>query len=134
MRAYSKTLITHLTHIQGGVPSQLIFYNRPNVEGPKLSQYSYVETDQPELMEQVLADSIGVRGIVQKTRYLYLYKQTRIHFDKVDKLGVFMEFEVVLQPDESIELGTGIAEELMKVFGIKDEDLMDGAYMDELLK
>lgn len=99
-----------------------------------MSQYSYVETDQPEQMERVLADSIGVRGIVKKTRYLYIYKQTRIHFDKVEKLGVFMEFEVVLQPNESIELGTRIAEELMKVFGIKDEDLMEGAYMDELLK
>lgn len=85
-------------------------------------------------MEQVLSNSIGVKGVVEKTRYLYMYKQTRIHFDIVDKLGLFMEFEVILQPNECIESGTRIAKELMTVFGIKENDLMEGAYMDELLK
>lgn len=92
------------------------------------------ETDQPDKLEQILSASIGVKGLVKKTRYLFMHKQTRIHFDIVEKLGYFMEFEVVLQPNESVESGSSIAENLMKVFNIKENDLIEGAYMDELLK
>lgn len=99
-----------------------------------MSQFNVLETENPKLLEQILDESIGIKGRVKKIRYLFMYKQTRIHLDKVENLGNFMEFEVALQPDETIEYGTEIAQFLIKEFGIKDEDLMTGAYLDELLK
>ena len=51
----------------------------------------------PESLKSTLSLALGVRGVVRKTRYLYLVGQTRIHLDDVEGLGHFMELEVVMQ-------------------------------------
>lgn len=71
---------------------------------------------------------------MKKNRWLFLYEQTRIHLDKVENLGNFLEFEVCLKPEQSIDDGTNIANKMMELFEIKQENLMSGAYLDELLK
>lgn len=82
----------------------------------------------------MLRNSLGTLGEVKKDRFLFLYEQSRIHLDKVHGLGTFMEFEGCLNPDQSIDDGTEIANKLITVFGIKDDELLTGAYMDELMK
>lgn len=109
-------------------------YSRPDTEGPKLSQFNIIETSEPDVLNKMLAASIGVKGEVRKSRHLFLYDQTRIHLDQVEGLGNFLEFEVCLRPDETTEHGTTVANEMMKLFEIKENDLMAGAYLDELLK
>ena len=42
----------------------------------------------------MLSLALDVRGVVKKTRYLYMVGQTRVHVDQVDNLGDFMELEV----------------------------------------
>ncbi|XP_039960422.1 uncharacterized protein LOC126758029 [Bactrocera neohumeralis] len=121
-----------LRYLQPPTPSQLIYYVRPNKTGPKLSTFNRVDVDDPALLEKILAQSNGVKGTLEKERYLFLHDQTRIHMDKVKHLGNFMEFEVCLRPDQTVEEGQKVADELMKVFNIRDEDLMTGAYFDEL--
>lgn len=113
----------------------LIQYARPDQSGPKLSEFDVLDVaDEPDKLDRMLSNSLGVIGEVKKSRYLFLHEQTRIHLDKVDNLGSFLEFEVCLRPEQSIEEGTQIANDLMKVFEISDADLMTGAYMDELLQ
>lgn len=56
--------------------------------------------------------------------------QTRVHVDQVEGLGDFMELEVVLRPDQSLEEGQEIANNLMKKLGVSDEDLITGSYME----
>ncbi|XP_036319171.1 uncharacterized protein LOC118733745 [Rhagoletis pomonella] len=121
-----------LRYLGPPIPSQLIYYVRPNKAGPKLSTFNKLEVEDPALLEKILARSNGIKGILEKKRYLFLHGQTRIHMDKVKNLGNFMEFEVCLRPDQTIEEGQQIANDLMKVFGISDHDLMTGAYFDEL--
>ena len=83
----------------------------------------------------MLLASLGpTKGVVKKSRHLFMYGQTRIHLDQVENLGNFLEFEVCLAQDETIEYGTEIATKLRKIFEIKDEDLIAGAYLDDLLK
>ncbi len=74
--------------------SQLIQYQRPDTEGPKLSQFLILETDEPDKLHQMLEASIGIKGEVIKIRHLFIYNQTRIHIDDVKNLGTFLEFEV----------------------------------------
>lgn len=74
---------------------ELIFYNRPDVEGPKVSDFSKSSTSDPQSLKQVLSSALGSVGSVQKTRTLFMYGQTRVHIDKVVNLGNFMELEVI---------------------------------------
>jgi predicted adenylyl cyclase CyaB len=114
--------------------AQLVYYERPDQDGPKRSDYHIFEAHDPEGLKTVLSLALGVRGIVRKMRYLYLAGQTRIHIDIVEGLGQFMELEVVLQDGQSAAEGQSIAEELMLRLGVRKEDLLENAYMDLLEK
>ena len=109
---------------------QLIYYTRPNQNGPKRSDYHISQTSDPENLRETLEMAYGIRGVVRKTRYLYMVGQTRIHLDDVDGLGQFMELEVVMRRDQSDADGHAIAIELMQKLGIESHDLIEGAYMD----
>jgi predicted adenylyl cyclase CyaB len=74
----------------------------------------------------------GIRGVVKKNRYLYMVGQTRIHLDEVEGLGHFMELEVVMREGQSDAEGQAIAEDLMRRLGIREDALIEGAYMDLL--
>jgi predicted adenylyl cyclase CyaB len=111
---------------------QLIYYLRPDQDGPKRSDYQLALTTEPEDLKRVLESAYGIRGVVTKTRYLYLVGQTRVHLDDVDGLGQFMELEVVLRDGQSDAEGQGITEDLMQRLGVLQSDLLEGAYMDLL--
>ena len=114
----------------GPTRAQLIYYERPDQDGPKRSDYHIFETDDPVNLKTTLSLALVARGVVRKTRYLYLVGQTRVHLDDVEGLGQFMELEVVLDPGQSDQDGQAIAEELMAQLGIEKGDLLEGAYMD----
>ena len=110
--------------------AQLVYYERPDQDGPKRSDYFIFTTNDPENLKTALSLALGIRGVVRKTRYLYMVGQTRVHLDDVERLGQFLEFEVVLRADQSDADGQAIADDLMKRFGIEPTDLIEGAYMD----
>ena len=110
----------------------LIYYERPDQDGPKRSDYHLAETRDPENLKTALSLALGVRGVVRKTRYLYMAGQTRIHLDEVEGLGHFMELEVVMREGQSDAEGQAIAEDLMRRLGVREEALIEGAYMDLL--
>lgn len=109
---------------------QLIFYQRADQDGPKRSEYHIAETSEPDSLKRVLELAYGIRGVVKKTRYLYIAGQTRIHVDDVHGLGQFMELEVVLGEGQGDAEGQAIAEGLMAGLGVERSDLLEGAYMD----
>ena len=111
---------------------QLIYYARPDQEGPKRSNYHIYRTSDSENLKRVLELAYGVRGVVRKTRYLYLVGQTRVHLDDVEGLGQFLELEVVMEDGQSDAEGQAIAEELMASLGVERSDLLESAYMDML--
>jgi predicted adenylyl cyclase CyaB len=112
--------------------AQLVYYERPDQDGPKRSNYHIFETGDPENLKTTLALALGTRGVVRKTRLLYLAGQTRIHLDDVEGLGQFMELEVVLRPGQSDADGQRVAADLMEKLGVLPGDLLEGAYMDLL--
>jgi len=110
----------------------LIYYERPDQDGPKRSDYHLAKTNDPEDLKTALSLALGVRGVVKKTRYLYMVGQTRIHVDDVEGLGHFMELEVVMREDQEDAEGQAIAEDLMRRLGVREDALVEGAYMDLL--
>ena len=120
--------------ILGNDNAQLIYYTRPDQEGPKRSDYHIAHSSDPGNLKRVLELSYGIRGVVKKTRYLYLVGQTRVHLDDVDGLGHFMELEVVMKDGQTDAEGQEIAEGLMASLGVERSDLLEGAYMDMIEK
>lgn len=114
--------------------AQLIYYTRPDQQGPKRSDYHIAHTSDPANLKRVLELAYGIRGVVKKTRYLYLVGQTRVHLDDVQGLGQFMELEVVLREGQEDAEGQAIAEGLLASLGVERSDLLEGAYMDLLEK
>jgi predicted adenylyl cyclase CyaB len=114
----------------GSNHAQLIYYTRPDQSGAKRSEYYIAETNDPESLKKVLSMAYGLRGVVKKTRHLYIAGQTRIHLDDVENLGKFLELEVVMLPEQSDAYGQSVIDDLMYKLGINPADLLEGAYMD----
>jgi predicted adenylyl cyclase CyaB len=111
---------------------QLIFYQRPDSAGPKESFYVISPTSSPETLRQALSLAYGAVGRVRKHRTLFMVGRTRIHLDKVEGLGDFLELEVVLADDEPPETGMAVANELLGKLAIPQSQLIDKAYVDML--
>ncbi len=109
---------------------ELIFYKRVDVAGPKASMYSIAPTSTPDSLREVLALAYGESGRVRKTRTLFLVGRTRIHLDRVEGLGEFLELEVVLNEGEPEAAGIKVGQELLDRFSISKESLVEGAYVD----
>lgn len=112
---------------------ELIFYERADAQGPKVSRYTLAPTTAPAALREALEQALGVIGRVRKHRRLYLAGQTRIHLDRVEGLGDFLELEVVLDASDPAEAGDDVARRLLAGLGVRDEDLVAGAYLDLLL-
>jgi len=117
-----------LSHGKG----RLIFYKRQDRHGPKECFYVISETKSPESLLKVLSLAFGQKGHVKKHRTLYISGRTRIHIDRVDGLGDFLELEVVLNEGEDLKTGTAEADELLERLGVSREQLVEGAYVDYL--
>jgi predicted adenylyl cyclase CyaB len=113
---------------------QLIFYQRPNSAGPKVSFYVISPTASPDTLREALSLAFGQIGRIRKHRTLFLIGRTRVHLDQVEGLGHFLELEVVLADGEPSEAGVAIAQRLLSELGISPTQLMESAYVDLLPK
>lgn len=111
---------------------ELIYYLRNDSAGPKRSDYKIYKTNDPISLKKILETSLGICGVVKKNRSLYIVGHTRIHLDKVENLGTFLELEVVLSNEQNENEGITIANGFMTKLGIDKKDLVDKAYIDLL--
>lgn len=112
--------------------AELIHYHRADTADAKASDYVRVPVPDAAALREALARACGLRGRVVKRRWLFLVGPTRVHVDRVQGLGDFMELEVVLAPDMGDDEGTAIAERLMAELGLADAERLSGAYLDLL--
>ena len=111
---------------------ELIFYRRADQGGPKESFYVLAPTAAPDALREALTLANGQAGRVVKHRTVFLVGRTRVHLDRVEGLGDFMELEVVLAEGEPPEAGVREAHELMARLQIPADCLVEGAYHDLL--
>jgi predicted adenylyl cyclase CyaB len=114
----------------GDGTGELIQYERADDAGPKASAYVRSPTASPATLRDALTRAFGQIGRVRKHRTLLLAGRTRIHLDRVDGLGDFLELEVVLADGESEEDGAAEARQLMERLGVSPDQLLAGAYLD----
>jgi predicted adenylyl cyclase CyaB len=111
---------------------ELIYYRRDDRSAPKESFYVRAPTSDAHALREALTLACGEAGRVVKRRTLYLIGRTRVHLDRVEGLGTFMELEVVLEDGEASERGLAVAHELMERLHIARSELVPGAYVDLL--
>ena len=112
--------------------AELIHYQRADTADAKLSDYRRVVVSDAAALRDALERALSLAGRVRKQRWLLLAGQTRIHLDRVEGLGDFVELEVVLRDEQSETDGVRIAEQLMHELGLANAERIAGAYLDLL--
>ena len=69
---------------------------------------------------------------MEKQRALWIYRNTRVHLDRVEGLGDFLELETVLADIDSAE-GTAESEEVINLLELDRESFISVPYL-ELLR
>ncbi len=78
---------------------ELIKYLRNESGAERWSNYELLYLS-GENVEKYLGELFEQEAVVNKIRTLYMYKDTRIHFDEVENLGRFIELEAVVTDSE----------------------------------
>ncbi len=112
------------------VPAQLIAYERPDLTGQSESRYRIVEIGEPSELKAALADVLGITTVVKKTRHLFLFDGVRIHLDRVDGLGSFIEFEGVAAAEGDRGRLEVLLNDLRRRFDVEDDVLLAESYCD----
>jgi adenylate cyclase len=109
--------------------AELIEYDRPHATGARLSTYERTPVGNPGRCRTELAERHGVRGVVTKRRELWILGSTRIHLDRVEGLGEFVEIETVLVngPEETYRAEH---EAVLAILGIDAADTIACSYID----
>jgi len=113
-------------------PAQLIWYARTDQPAAKASDYLVVPISNPETLKAALTAALGTHSVVEKQREIFLWHNVRIHLDRVEGLGVFIEFEAVLDPEQDDTVGHDRLEELVGLFHVERDKLIPGSYSDLL--
>ncbi len=110
--------------------AQLIAYERPDGESARESSYLIVPIERPGELKEALESTLGVAAVVAKERRLFLWRGVRIHLDRVEGLGTYVELEAVLGPDLDLDAGRERIEALRAALGIEERHLLAGSYAD----
>lgn len=112
--------------------AELIHYHRADSADAKASDYVRVSVPDAAALREALTRACGQQGRVRKCRLLLMTGRTRIHLDRVEGLGDFMELEVVLREGEPESAGVVEAEALMQALGLAHAPRLAGSYWDLL--
>jgi predicted adenylyl cyclase CyaB len=75
---------------------EVIIYRRPNTGGVRASGYVRLPASDCAGTRKLLTTMFGLQVCVRKRREVWLLKNARIHLDHVDRLGKFVEIEVIV--------------------------------------
>ncbi len=115
-------------------PAELIAYARAELAGPKVSLYRVVQVADHHALVEALSESLGVKVVVEKARRLLRWHNVRIHLDRVEGLGDFVELEAVAASPGGLEVERDRVEKLRATLGIADEHLVAHGYADLLTR
>lgn len=110
--------------------AQMIQYFREDTPDITESRYSLVNVKNPESIKSILTREHGIREVVQKHREIWIWQNVRIHFDKVKKLGSFIELEAIINDDNPVDISEDRIRELMVKLDIKKHNLIEKSYID----
>lgn len=118
----------------GLIENTLIFYQRDNQAGPKLSKVLLHQVEDSRTLLDLLSVALGKLVVVDKKREIWFLDNIKVHLDFVSGLGTFVEIEAI---DEDGTLGMQHIDQqcrlCMELFGIEQNDLISNSYSDLIL-
>ena len=116
--------------IENGKES-LIFYKRDENARNRWSNYNILKVENGE-GEKFLSKIFAIETIVEKSRELFYFDNTRIHLDKVKSLGNYLELEtLVLKSNSEAKLRF---EKIRNHLGLDISKQIKESYRDLLIK
>ena len=116
------------------VAAELIGYQRSTgTTDARPSDYHITKIADPQSLKAGLDSTLGRIETVEKTRALWLWKQTRVHLDEVKHLGAFVELETVLA-DIDEEEGRNQLQECLSQLQLDDAQRLATPYLEILLE
>ena len=115
-----------------GAAPHLIAYERPDLAGQRESRCRIVNVEQPDELVAALSSVLGVKVVIAKERRLFLWEGVRIHLDRVDGLGDFIEFEAVAPVGSDLSHEEARVKTLRQAFEIDDDDDVIGVSYSDL--
>ena len=120
---------------EGNIENALIFYNRENIAGPKMSQVNLFQVNEDsDMLKQILINANGIKVVVKKKREIWFIDNVKFHIDEVEGLGSFVEIEAI---DKDGSLGLEKIQEqcdhYLHQFNITEENLLTHSYSDLLM-
>ena len=101
--------------------AELIWYDRADAGETRQSEYVVAPVADDARLIDALTRGYGARGVVRKRREVVMFRNVRVHLDRVDGLGDFCELESVI--------GDGVAAATAQA---NLDDLIRGAGLDRL--
>ena len=94
--------------------TEYIHYTRADAARPRASDYTVYT---PERARELFGElPLPPWTTVKKLRELHLYKGARIHLDRVDNLGTYIEFEAPVTPERPETEARAVVAELLEAF------------------
>ncbi len=120
---------------EGTIENHLIYYNRENTPNPKISEVILFKTEPKSFIKEILKQSLGILVEVKKQREIYFKDNVKIHLDKVDLLGTFIEIEAIdFENKIGIEKLSQQCNYYIKLFELSEKDFISFSYSDMLFE
>lgn len=115
--------------IENGEKS-LIYYKRDEKSKKRWSDYQLIKFAEGDI-EKFYKNIFSTEITVSKVRELYIYKNTRIHLDKVKGLGSFIELETLVIDD--LRNAENRFNEMVEILELDTKSQIRASYRDLLL-
>lgn len=118
-----------------GKGAYMIRYLRPNLEQAKESDYLFYPIDDVDLFLSIFKDVLQNEIQVKKERMLYFPKpHIRVHLDRVESLGDFLEIEIILSKEVSLEIAKAEMQALQESLQLNNLNKINCGYRELLQK
>lgn len=120
---------------EGFIENALIYYERQNTAGAKLSDVLLYQHQPHPSLKDILIKVHGIKVVVKKTRNIYFIDNVKFHFDTVEGLGTYIEVEAIDSTGEKdITKLKEQCREYAAYFEIEEQDYVSHSYSDLILK
>jgi homotetrameric cytidine deaminase len=113
--------------------AELIAYERADAAQARESRYRIAPVGDPGALREALDAALGTTVVVDKRRHLLLYDGVRIHLDRVEGLGDFVELEGVADAASGLTRAGDLVDRLRAALEIDDAAIEATGYA-ELLR